>query len=184
MLIFYVLLAFVLIAALIAVETKDLLSSVICLGAAGFGGALMFLFLYAPDIAITQVVVEVLSLIILIRVTLSRDITTISGEREFFAVVVSVVLLASVFLAGTQIFTQFPEFGAPLFATASPETHASQYYVQNGLEQTGAANAVAAIILDYRGYDTLGEATVLFTSILGASVLLRKKARIGREDRP
>jgi len=33
------------------------------------------------------------------------------------------------------------------------------------------------VILDYRAYDTLGEATVLFTSILGATVLLRRKAK-------
>jgi uncharacterized MnhB-related membrane protein len=51
------------IAAIIAVETKNLLSSVICIGALGFGASLMFLFLRAPDIAITQIVVEVLGLI-------------------------------------------------------------------------------------------------------------------------
>jgi multisubunit Na+/H+ antiporter MnhB subunit len=53
----------------------------------------------------------------------------------------------------------------------------SQTYVEKGLADTGAANVVAAIILDYRGYDTLGEATVLFTSILGATVILRAKSR-------
>src|SRR5512136_808016 len=100
MAIFYILLFFMVIAAIIAVETKDLLSSVICVGAVGFGTSLMFLFLSAPDIAITQIVVEVLGLIILIRATLSRDLTTLSGDREFFAVMVSVVIVAVVFLAG------------------------------------------------------------------------------------
>ena len=37
-----------------------------------------------------------------------------------------------------------------------------------GLEQTGAANYVMAVLLDFRAYDTLGEATVLFCAILGA----------------
>ena len=50
---FFALMLFVIVAALIAVETKNLLSSVICIGAAGFGGSLMFLFMRAPDIAIT-----------------------------------------------------------------------------------------------------------------------------------
>ena len=49
---FYVLLLFMIIAAIIAVETKNLLSAVICVGAVGFGGSLLFLFLRAPDIAI------------------------------------------------------------------------------------------------------------------------------------
>jgi multisubunit Na+/H+ antiporter MnhB subunit len=45
------------------------------------------------------------------------------------------------------------------------------------LKETGAANIVTAVLLDYRAYDTLGEATVLFTSIVGALAILRKKAR-------
>ena len=85
--IFYILLLFIIIAAIIAVETKNLLSAVICVGAVGFGASLMFLFLRAPDIAITQIVVEVLGLIVLIRATISRDLTFISGDREFFGVV-------------------------------------------------------------------------------------------------
>jgi len=74
---------FIVIASLIAVETTDLLSSVICIGAMGFGVSLVFLFLRAPDIAITQIVVEVLGLIILIRATISRDLTFISGDKSF-----------------------------------------------------------------------------------------------------
>jgi len=175
MAIFYILLIFMVIAAIIAVETKDLLSSVICVGAIGFGGSLMFLFLRAPDIAITQVVVEVLSLIILIRVIISRDLTFIAGEREFFTVVVSVVIIFAIFLAGLKVLDALPNFGTPIFAEVPGSP--SQIYIENGLQDTGAANIIAAVILDYRGYDTLGEATVLFTSILGATVILREKAR-------
>jgi multisubunit Na+/H+ antiporter MnhB subunit len=163
------------IAAIIAVETKDLLSSVICVGAIGFGGSLMFLFLRAPDIAITQVVVEVLSLIILIRATISRDLTFITGDREFFGVVVSVVIIFVIFLAGLKVLDTLPDFGTPIFAKVPGSP--SQIYIEKGLQDTGAANIVAAVILDYRGYDTLGEATVLFTSIIGATVILRGKAR-------
>jgi len=97
MVIFYVLALFMIMAAIIAVETSDLLSSVICVGAIGFGASLMFLFLRAPDIALTQIVVEVLGLIILIRATISRDLKSISGDREFFGVVVSVAIIAVIF---------------------------------------------------------------------------------------
>ena len=176
--IFYVFMVFIVIAALIAVETRNLLSSVICIGAAGFGGSLMFLFLRAPDIAITQITVEVLALIILIRATISRDKTFIQGDREFFGVVVSVVMLLIVFMVGAKVFETFPQFGTGVYGdTAQVERTASDKYVANALEETGATNLVAAVILDYRAYDTLGEATVLFTSILGATVLLRKNAR-------
>jgi multisubunit Na+/H+ antiporter MnhB subunit len=175
MAIFYILLLFMLIAAIIAVETRNLLSAVICIGAVGFGASLMFLFLRAPDIAITQIVVEVLGLIILIRACISRELTFISGPREFFAVVVSIVVLFVIFLAGIRIFETLPEFGIPIFAKTTDA--ASQTYIENGLAKTGAANLVASVILDFRAYDTLGEATVLFTSIIGATVILRETSR-------
>lgn len=177
---FYILLVFMVIAAIIAVETKDLLSAVICVGAIGFGGSLMFLFLRAPDIAMTQIVVEVLGLIILIRATISRDLTFITGDREFFGTVVSVVILFLVFMAGMRIFDTLPEFGVPVFARIS-ET-ASQAYIARGLNDTGAANIVTSIYLDYRAYDTLGEATVLFTAVIGATVILRPKSRKRLEE--
>ncbi|MEO0076569.1 MAG: hydrogen gas-evolving membrane-bound hydrogenase subunit E, partial [candidate division WOR-3 bacterium] len=46
------------------------------------------------------------------------------------------------------------------------------------LPHTGAANLVAAIILDYRGYDTFGEAVVLFTSVLGVLTIMRMKGKL------
>ena len=180
MAIFYILLLFMIIAAIIAVETRSLLGAVICVGAVGFGASLMFLFLRAPDIAITQIVVEVLGLIILIRACISRELIFISGPREFFAVVVSVVIIFVIFLAGIEILKTLPDFGTAIFAEV-PDA-ASQTYIEKGLQKTGAANLVASVILDFRAYDTLGEATVLFTAIIGATVILRKKSRKLLED--
>jgi multisubunit Na+/H+ antiporter MnhB subunit len=177
--IFLFFLLFMIAAAVIAAHTRNLLSSVICVGAVGFGGALMFLFLRAPDIAITQIAVEVLGLIILIRVCIARDTTFVTGEREFFGIVVSVAMLLAISLVGVKALDDLPDFGTPAFVAAGEieETVASQEYIEQSLSKTGAANAVAAVILDWRAYDTLGEATVLFTSILGAVVILRKKAK-------
>jgi len=179
-LIFYVLMLFIIIAAIIAVETKDLLSSVICVGAIGFGAAMTFLFLRAPDIAITQMVIEVLGLIILIRATISRDLTFIANDREFFGMVVSIVIIFAISLAGIKVLETLPDFGTAVF-TEVPQA-ASQTYIDKGLQETGAANLVASVILDFRAYDTLGEATVLFTSIIGATAILRKKSKKLLED--
>ena len=180
MVLFYLMLLFILIAALIAVETKDLLSAVICIGAIGCGVSLMFLFLCAPDIAITQIVVEVLGLIILIRATIARDLTFISGDRELFGTAVSVAIVFVIFLAGVEAIKSLPQFGVAAFGLI-PDS-ASQTYLQTGLKQTGAANIVSSVILDFRAYDTLGEATVLFVSIVGATVILRKNARKKPEE--
>ena len=70
----YALLIFMILGAIIAIQVKDLLSSVIAVGAVGLGLSMVFLILKAPDVAITQLVVEILCLIILIRATLRKDL--------------------------------------------------------------------------------------------------------------
>jgi multicomponent Na+:H+ antiporter subunit B len=84
-----------------------------------------------------------------------------------------VVIILVISIVGIKVFETLPDFGTPIF-TKAPDA-ASQTYIKEGFVKTGAANIVASVILDYRGYDTLGEATVLFTSITGAVVLLRRK---------
>jgi multicomponent Na+:H+ antiporter subunit B len=53
-------------------------------------------------------------------------------------------------------------------------TFISSYYVEN-LSSTGALNAVVGILLDFRGYDTLGEILVIFVTISGISLLIGRK---------
>jgi multisubunit Na+/H+ antiporter MnhB subunit len=167
------LLIFMIIAALNALETKDLLSSVVSLGAVGFGLSVAFLAMGAPDIAIVQIVVEVLSLIILIRATIRSDLTTVTKSTEFFGLFVGLVLLFVVFLFGLEAVKVLPPFGTPVMDVISSAP--SRHYLEHGLSETGSANIVTSIILGYRGYDTLGEVTVLFASVLGALAILRNK---------
>ncbi len=176
MVLFVVLLVFMIIGSIIAIEARNLLSSVISVGTVGFALSIAFLLLGAPDIAITQIVVEVIALIILIRGTISLDNTAIEKHRDTFAMV-SALVFFGIFLAFSYVaLKDMPEFGKPLMKV-------SQGYLQRGLQRTGAANIVMSIVLDFRGYDTLGEATVLFTSILGAFVVLRKRGRKKKEER-
>jgi len=53
----------------------------------------------------------------------------------------------------------------------------AQTFLTQGLKQTGATNLVSAIVLDYRAYDTLGEATILFTAVIGVLAVMRKVGR-------
>ncbi|WP_297520840.1 Na(+)/H(+) antiporter subunit B [Thermococcus sp.] len=59
-----------------------------------------------------------------------------------------------------------------------------QYYLNNVIKQTGSVNAVTAIVVNYRGFDTLGEVTVLFIASTGVGALLwrRKKKRTARTE--
>ncbi len=68
-----------------------------------------------------------------------------------------------------------PRFGA---ADAPGSNEVIARYIESGLQETGAVNIVAGMILDYRAFDTLGESTVLFIAACAVLVLLR----IDRDD--
>lgn len=57
-----------------------------------------------------------------------------------------------------------------------------QYYVENGPQEIGAPNLVTAVVVTYRGLDTLGEVTVLFISAAGVGLLLRRTRRNQEDD--
>lgn len=59
-------------------------------------------------------------------------------------------------------------FGAP------PYQDMDDYFIQHGQAQSAANNIVTTVVFDYRGFDTLGESTVLFTAVVGVAVLFRR----------
>ncbi len=161
--------------AIVAIETTSLLFSVISVGAVGFLLSIAFLFLGAPDVAIVQIGVEVISLIILIRATIGRDVVPVAGRPKLVGVVAAVTLLVGIGLFGIQGLVDFPAFGKSVMERIADAP--SNTYLQDGLASTGAPNIVTSVLLDYRAYDTLGEATVLFCAVLGALTILRRKTR-------
>ncbi|MEW6101270.1 MAG: hydrogen gas-evolving membrane-bound hydrogenase subunit E [Candidatus Omnitrophota bacterium] len=166
----YILLIFMIFAAIVAIEVKDLLSSVIAVGAVGFALCLAFLVLKAPDLAITQLVVEILCLIILIRATIKKDLPLVIEGRWVFNTISTLAFVAVFLFFAWQAITELPAFGEPLMVVVKK-------YLAEGTAKTGAVNLVTAVILDFRAYDTLGEATVLFTSVIGIMAVLRRPGR-------
>jgi multicomponent Na+:H+ antiporter subunit B len=170
-----VLILLMIIGALIAITTSTLLYAVISVGAVGFLLSIVFLFLSAPDLAITQIAVEVVALVLLLQVA-TRSESESDDERFFsFGKLVPLILVILLAIFSARMFEQFPEFGVPAMDRFSDAP--SSTYLREGLQQTGAANIVTAVLLDYRGYDTLGEATVLFCAVMGAISVLRRNAR-------
>lgn len=169
-----ILLLFMVFAAIVAVQIEDLLSSVIAVGAVGLGLSLAFLILKAPDLAITQLVVEILCLIILIRATINKDLPVVRDGRWFFNTASTLLFIVLFLIFAYFALQELPRFGQPIMRVA-------QEYINQGLERTGATNIVAAIILDFRGYDTLGEATILFTAVIGVLAVIRKVGRINEK---
>ncbi len=172
----HILLIFMIIAAIIAIVAKDLLSSVIAVGTVGFALCLAFLILKAPDLAITQLVVEILCLIILIRATIRRDLPLVIEGRWVFNTLSTLTFIAIFLFFAYTALRELPSFGSPMMTVV-------KRYLEEGVSKTGAVNLVSAVILDFRAYDTLGEATVLFTSVIGIMAILRWPGRKRVEEK-
>ncbi len=173
----FVLTVFIILGSLVALEMKDLLSAVITIGVVGLGLSTIFLLLGAPDIAITQVVVEVIVVTVLILATKGSRVEQGGGRRSFFVLGLGAVALIVAAIFTIQAFAELPAFG-------SERTVASSFYLRYGPGLTGASNVVTAILLDFRAYDTLGEATVILAAIVGVLAVLRRPARRKLEIQP
>lgn len=168
----HLILIFMITAAIIAVEVKDLLSGVVAIGAVGIGLCMAFLILKAPDLAIMQLVVEILSLVILVRATIRKDIPfSVSGRWVFNTV--GTIIFIIIFLGASYI--TLKSIG-PL---GNAMMKVSNFYINNSLLKAKTENVVAAIIVNFRAYDTLGEVATLFAAIVGVLAIARSvgKAR-------
>jgi multisubunit Na+/H+ antiporter MnhB subunit len=172
--------------AVVALESRDLLSGIISLGLIGFALTIAFLVLQAPDLAIVQIIIETLTLIILIAAilkTTSKDTAESVSSKKIFLWAAGLVIMAIFVFTAYRAFQVLPGFGDPLVHQAfkpdfgRPDLVMAKSYIDSGFKLTRANNLVAAVILDIRGYDTLGEATVLFTSVAGIIAVLRKVGR-------
>jgi multisubunit Na+/H+ antiporter MnhB subunit len=157
-------------AAVIAVEIKDLISSVIALSAAGLGLSLAFLILKAPNLAITQLVVEILCVMILIRATINRDLPLVKDGRWLFNTVSTWLFIVCFLMVSYFALKELPRFGHPIMRVASA-------YVAQGAALTGEANLVSAITSHFRRYDSLIEAAIIFAAVIGALAIARAKGK-------
>jgi len=78
--------------------------------------------------------------------------------------IISLIILAVIAVGFILTFSQIP-FGKDKIDVAN-------YYIKKGIEETGAVNIVTSVVLNYRGFDTLGEVTVLFIAALGLGAVL------------
>ncbi|MFA5646042.1 MAG: hydrogenase subunit MbhD domain-containing protein [Candidatus Ratteibacteria bacterium] len=153
------------IGALIALESKDLFSAVIAVGAIGLAESVCFLLLGAPELAASQAVVEALTLVILIRATIRRDLTSVEDDTELFGMGFYFVLLI--------ITALFLLHAAPRFFPMQDflPTYSEKYL----LPLSSSHNLVDEVVLTNRLIDTVGRTAALFAAIVGTLAILRRK---------
>ncbi|MFW5921882.1 MAG: DUF4040 domain-containing protein [Halodesulfurarchaeum sp.] len=176
LLLFATLLAFVVAAAGISVLLRDVLSAIIALAGFSFGAAVVYVLLSAPDVALTEAAVGAGATTVLFLVTIVKTVRP-GGERVFEHVRWGPLALVGV-LGVTLLVTvpSLPGVGDPGSAVVAGDV--TTYYLENAYDQTGVENVVTAVLAAYRGFDTLGEATVVVAAGIAVALVLRREVYV------
>jgi multicomponent Na+:H+ antiporter subunit B len=165
------LLALLMITAAGAILVKDLLSAAFILGTYSFIMALVWSWLGAVDLGFVEAVVGAgLATVFFLLALFQTDPEDhrIRRTRPPVAAIVGLPVLGLLLLFAAN---DLPEFGD---ASSPASTHVSPTYLENSMQDTRTPNVVTAIIMDYRGFDTLIETLVIFTSGIACASLLRR----------
>jgi multicomponent Na+:H+ antiporter subunit B len=158
---------------------RNLFGVVILAGAYSFLMATALVALDAPDVAMTEASVGagISTVLLLGALHLSRGVEVKPLHRPVIALAVAVA---------TGLLLAYGTLGLPAYydPLAPIHTHVVPRYLEQGAQETGVPNIVTAVLASYRGYDTLGETTVVFTAGVGVVALLRRlRRRDGKEGR-
>lgn len=156
---------------------RSLLATVMLTGIYSFLGASWMLLLDAPDVAFTEAAVGagISTVLMLITLTLTTKEEKRSEKKHWGALLV-------VFATGAALFygtLDMPHYGDP---NAPIHRHVAPQYLEDSPKEVGVPNIVTAVLASYRGYDTLGETTVIFTAGIAVLLLLRR-GRFRRRER-
>jgi multicomponent Na+:H+ antiporter subunit B len=159
-------------AALTIARLRNLFAVVVLGGLYSFLMATVLVVLDAVDVAMTEAAVGAGISTVLLLGTLYLTHSEEAQPRHR-AVVPLIVALAT---GGLLVYGTLglPEFGSP---DSVIHRHVAPRYIEQGPQETGVPNVVTAVLASYRGYDTLGEATVIFTAGVGVIALLRRRRR-------
>jgi multicomponent K+:H+ antiporter subunit A len=144
---------------------RQRLLALVLMGAAGLVVCLAFVWFSAPDLALTQLLVEVATVMLMMLALrwLPASSPALTSRRARWRAGRDAVLALGVGLGTAAIVW---------VVLNQPAVSIADYYLQTTLPLGGGANAVNVIIVDYRGFDTLGEITVLVIAALIIHALL------------
>ena len=162
-----ILLTFMGATAITILWLRSLLAVVMLSGIYSLLAASMFVALDAVDVAFTEAAVGAGISTVLMMATIA-----LTGEKERSPAHMPLLSLVVVLITGAAlIYATFdmPAFGA---ADAPVNLHVAPRYLNESFGEVGLPNVVTSVLATYRGYDTLGEVTVIFTAAVAVMMLL------------
>lgn len=157
----------IVIAAITAVRSKSRLGAITAMGVVGYSVALIFLRYGAPDLAMTQFLIESITVVLFVfafyHLPKYEPVSSV-GTRLFQAGVAALTgILMTVLVISVLQVDLFPSI--------------SNYFMENAVALAHGRNIVNVILVDFRGLDTLGEITVLAVAGTGVFAVLKYRRR-------
>ena len=154
------------------IVSKNLIESVLLMSAFSLVIAICYLFMDAPDVAMTETALgaclSTCVLLNLVKIIGDENYKLVSKTRIFLALTLCVIFIVLLIIAS---------FDLPLYGQQNTEvqSHLTKYYIENTKNDIGIPSIVAAILGSYRGYDTLGETSVILIAGIAVVLILARR---------
>ena len=178
-----ILFGFLLIISAMVIRLRNLLAAAMLTGLFSLVSAGLFTVMDAVDVAFTEAAVGAGFSTVLILGTLALTSTQANRKRPRLLPLIVVIATGAILIYGTFDMPRYGDPEAVIHQRIVPEM------VAGTQERIGIPNIVTAVLASFRGYDTLGETTVIFTAGIGVLMLLargpreRLRRRVGRAAR-
>ncbi len=171
-----VLFTFLAVIAIAIIRLKDLFAAVMLMGIFSLLSASLFTVMDAVDVAFTEAAVGagISTLLMLATLSLTTRQEHPERNRPRRGALAVVVLTGLALIYGTF---DMPRYGDP---EAPIHHHVAPHYIEDTEAEIGVPNMVTAVLASYRGYDTWGETTVIFTACVGVMLLLGGARAVSR----
>jgi multicomponent Na+:H+ antiporter subunit B len=155
------------VTAVILLRMHNLLAAVLLSGIYSLLSAGLFVSLDAVDVAFTEAAVGagITTVLLLGALAITGREQSVRRHNKILPIAV-ITITGAALIYGTL---DMPRFGDPM---APIHTHVAPRYLEMSNEEIGIPNVVTSVLASYRGYDTLGEVTVVFTAAIGVMLLL------------
>ncbi len=169
-----ILLAFLIVVAVAVTRTLNLFATAVLTGVYSLLMACIFTVLDAVDVAFTEAAVGAGISTVLFLATLSLTTQREKAHHHYnWGALATALLTGGALVYGTF---DMPHFGDP---NAPIHQHVAPHYIDVSPTEIGVPNMVTSVLASYRGYDTLGETSVIFTACMAVLLLLQRERRGG-----
>lgn len=171
-----ILLAFLIVVAVAVTRTLNLFATAVLTGVYSLLMACIFTTLDAVDVAFTEAAVGAGISTVLFLATLSLTTQREKPHHHYnWGALATALLTGAALVYGTFDMPHFGDANAPV------HQHVAPHYIEVSPTEIGVPNMVTSVLASYRGYDTLGETSVIFTACMAVLLLLQRERRNGED---